>query len=140
MKSLNKLTEVFPVMTQINILTRLNSQHFLAEKVQSTRICIATIQRGCFVKIANFRKIPSQLAFSINVETIPYHKNQVGGGSMILTYFLYYIALVRALKGMRRLISQKKHVVVRLVTLTHNWGDSTKSLSQMPIHLKLQQL
>ena len=48
---------------------------------------------------------------------------------MILTYFLYYIALVRALKGMRRLISQKKHVVVRLVTLTHNWGDSTKSLS-----------
>ena len=39
--------------------------------VDSTRICNATIQRGCLVKIAKLRILTSQLAFSIIVVTIP---------------------------------------------------------------------
>ena len=38
-------------------------------------------------------------------------KNEVGGGSMLLTYLIYYIALVMTLKGMRRLIKQKNNIL-----------------------------
>ena len=47
-------------------------EEFTQHGVESIQICIATIQRGCFVKIANLRIITSQLAFSIIVVTIPY--------------------------------------------------------------------
>ena len=45
---------------------------------------------------------------------------------MLLTYFIYYIALVKTLKVMRRWISQKKKNWVRLVTLLQIRVDSTR--------------